>query len=195
VDPVERAFVRVERQDGGGCVKFRDLLLHHEDGLVGPKPELLDPRFGQDLPKVLGGDEVEPRPFAVTKGEADVPRLGVEMESRIVGVEERSMAVRRTRRLMVAKPSAMPRAEREGRLHCSVGVGPADPVEPGAILTELHEGPASGEVSCERLANGVVDEGAVVREERKDLGRERPGEATDDTSSDGAYEGGTGSGE
>ncbi|MCI4363384.1 MAG: hypothetical protein L3K13_03655, partial [Thermoplasmata archaeon] len=169
--------------------RFRGVHLEDEDSPIRTKPELLDPSLRELLPMVLREEQVEVSPLAIPKGNANSAGRRVEMESVVVGVEERLAAVWDRALTALPEPSTVALDEGEGRVGGGAGMSAKHPELPSDLLTEGDERAAGGEPFVEGFANASVDEETVILEEGKERRGKGSCEPTEEAPANGGHGG------
>jgi hypothetical protein len=179
---VQRAFIRVEGEDGSRGVGLRGVDLEDQDGTVRVEAELLDPAGGEHGAAPVREAEVEPCPFAVPKRKAEVSRVGVEVEGLVVGDEERGPNIGDVGARPLPEATAVAGVEGEGSFRRGAGVGAIEAEFPGEALGEFGEGALGAEPLLESFPDAAVDYQSEVGEEGEDWCGERRREVADEAS-------------
>jgi hypothetical protein len=138
----------------------------------------------------IGEVEVEPDPLAVTQGEANVSRLGIEVERDVVGDEERVHAERHSRGGALPESPPMTFVERKRGVHGGAGMDPVDSMLTGQGLAKLRQGSEGGKIPFEGFADPAIDHETKVVHEGEKGGGKRRSEGTDEGAGD-SHPGGT----
>jgi hypothetical protein len=172
--PVERGFVRVQREERGWGKRLWHALLKKDDDPVFRNVELLHPDLGilQDSLVVGCDGDVERTPLPVTEREPNLPGPEIEVEGRPLRPHERSSNVGNRRLITSTKSNPVGLGERQSDLSRDYRVIAVESVDEGPVSGEAGHRTEGSLASEEGLTKDFVDKDTVISECEEEGNRE-----------------------